>query len=250
MTQNLGILQLANATPTPAPAAEPGALAAWFQRAFEKFGEISLTGWIAVAALLLLCVGLFVVSRRRVRWTASMLAYAALAIALSFLLSYIRLWRMPQGGSVTAASMLPLMLFAYAFGVAPGLLAGVAYGVMQLMQQSWVLNVWQVLLDYPIAFAMTGLAGAFSQMEKQRGAATPIALGVVLCCFLRFAASVLSGVVFFAEYAPVGQAPFVYSFLYNGAYMLPEAVLTALLGALAGPRVLRVMRDSRSGRRA
>ena len=105
-----------------------------WERMFKKLGELTPASWIAIGALVALGAVLLVVSGKRDKWSPAMLAFAALSIALSFLLSNIRLYRMPQGGSVTPASMLPLMLFAYAFGVAPGLLAGLAYGLLQLVQ--------------------------------------------------------------------------------------------------------------------
>ena len=120
---------------------------------FSKLAEISVSTWIALAALAALGAVLLVVGKGKGRWNASTLAFAALAIALSFLLSNIRLFRMPQGGSITPASMLPLMLFAYAFGVVPGLLAGLAYGVLQFLQTPGLLPIpplyalTQIILD-------------------------------------------------------------------------------------------------------
>ena len=127
---------------------------------FKKLAEVTPTTWIAIAALVALAVILIAVSRKGQKWSAKMIASGALAIALSFVLSCIRLYRMPTGGSVTLGSMLPLMLFSVSYGVGPGLLAGLAYGLLQYLQGGWWLNVWQFILDYLLAFAALGLAGS------------------------------------------------------------------------------------------
>ena len=93
-----------------------------------NFADVSTTGWIAVGALAALAVVLLVIARGHVRWTARMIANAALCLALAFVLSYIKLFDLPQGGAVTAASLLPIIAFAYSYGLAPGLVVGVAYG--------------------------------------------------------------------------------------------------------------------------
>lgn len=91
---------------------------------FKKFAETPLTLWIAPAVVVALCVIFAALVKTRRKWNARMLASGALCVALSFVLSCIRLYRMPTGGSVTPGSMLPLMLFSVAYGAGPGLLAG------------------------------------------------------------------------------------------------------------------------------
>ena len=130
-----------------AAAAEPG----WLQKAFEKFTETPATVWIALAVLVALGAIFLTISRTSRKWNAKMLSFGALSVALSFVLSCIRLYRMPQGGSVTPASMLPIMLFSAAFGVGPGLLSGLVYGILQYLQGGWFVNVWQFALDYRVA---------------------------------------------------------------------------------------------------
>ena len=90
----------------------------------SAFSEFSLTTWAILACLLILGVVLFIMTQNRKKWTTRMMANASLCIALSFILSYVKLYEMPQGGSVTLASMLPIFMFAYAYGVAPGLMIG------------------------------------------------------------------------------------------------------------------------------
>ncbi len=207
----------------------------WFENAFGDFAEFPVGGWILVAVLL---VGGLVVYRQfksesKTVWSTRMLALGAVCMALSNVLSMIKLFDMPQGGSITPASMLPLMLFAYVYGVGPGMTVGAVYGVMQFIIEPYFLSVPQMLLDYPIAFAMVGLAGLFSKSENR---ALGLTAGVVLGSLGRFVAAVLSGVVFFAEYAG-DQNPWVYSIGYNGAYMLPECIICVVLALAVGLRL-------------
>lgn len=214
------------------PTAEPTLL----QKVFEKFGEVSYVGWIILAILILLGVGLTAISRQKTKWTSKLLAYAALSIALAFVLSYIRLWRMPQGGTVTPASMLPMMLFSYAFGIGPGLVASLAYGLLQAIQDPYIVGFWQFLLDYPIAFGMLGLMGLFAKKDSK----WMLFVGIGVVSLLRMACHVLSGVLFFAEYA--GDAnPWVYSTGYN-SFVLIDAAICIVVALVAAPRVLKLMK--------
>ncbi|MDE7106791.1 MAG: energy-coupled thiamine transporter ThiT, partial [Clostridiales bacterium] len=80
------------------------------------------------------------------------ITYAAVCVALSFALSYVRLFKMPMGGSITFASMLPLMLFAFMFGSRKGVAVGAIYGVLQAIQDPWIIHPAQFALDYLVAF--------------------------------------------------------------------------------------------------
>lgn len=168
------------------------------------------------------------------KWNAKMLAVAAVSVAMSYLLSFIVLYHMPSGGSITAVSMLPVMLFAWLYGVRPGMLAGMAYGLLDLILKPEIVHWAQAILDYPLAFAMLGLAGAF-RSRKQPYA---LPLGIVLAGFFRFLCHLISGMAFFAEYAPASDflSVFLYSAGYNGGYMSVETVSCAVLAALPAVR--------------
>ncbi len=168
--------------------------------------------------------------RKSPAWTTKMLATGAVLIAMSFLLSFLKLFSMPAGGSVTAASMLPLMLFGWLYGVVPGIVAGAAYGMLQFIQGPSVVHWVQLLFDYPLAFAALGLAGAF----RKTGRAWALPAGVALACFARFVCHLFTGMVFFAEYAPASDfvSVFVYSAVYNGQYMGIEALISATIAAM------------------
>lgn len=225
-----------------APTAQPG----YFEKMFKKLGEVEPAAWIALCALVVLGAILLIIGGKGAKWSAKTIAYAAICIALSFLLSNIRLYRMPQGGSITPASMLPLMLFSYAFGVVPGLMTGLVYGLFQLLQTPTILTPFQVLLDYPIAFAMLGMAGVMSKYGRQSKKELPaLGIGIGISSVLRYICVVASGVLFFGQYAEgSGYSPFVYSILYNGAYMLPEAIVCLVVGLLVGKRLVAAMRHS------
>jgi thiamine transporter len=132
----------------------------------KKLLNADISFWGMVIGLAALAAILFAVCKGRKTWTARTVAYGAMAIALSFVLSYIRVFRMPQGGSITPASMLPMMLFSAVFGIGPGVAAGLIYGVLQYLQGGDFLSVWQVIFDYLIAFAALGLAGLYRYMKQ------------------------------------------------------------------------------------
>ena len=216
----------------------------WQHDLFSKFGNTPGTVWVSVGVIVALGVILLAVGRSAKRWNAKMVAFGALSIALSFVLSCIRLYRMPTGGSVTPGSMLPLMLFSVSFGVGPGLLAGLAYGLLQYLQGGWWLNVWQFLLDYLLAFAALGLAGiAHRKSEKMLYAAIPIAaLGRAVC-------AILAGLMWIAD-TPVEElvigslqfhSPLLYSIVYNGAYLIPDTVICLALAFLIAKPLIRIM---------
>ena len=212
---------------------------------FKKLAEVSLTTWIAIAALAALAAILLAVSRKQQKWTAKMIANGALAIALSFVLSCIRLYRMPTGGSVTLASMLPLMLFAVSYGVGPGLLAGLAYGLLQYLQGGWWLNVWQFILDYLLAFAALGLAGiAHNKSDKW------MYIGIPVAALGRAVSAILAGLMWVAGSAPedlgIGStqfsSPLLYSIVYNGTYLVPDTLICLVLAFLVGKQLVKVMK--------
>ena len=138
-----------------------------------EWQDISVSMWITLAAILALGVVLFVISRQKKHWSARMLANAALCIALGFILSYIKLADFPQGGSVTLASMLPICLFAYAYGVGPGFLVGIAFGLIGMINGAYIIHPIQMLLDYPLPFAMLGLAGLFRNRLPEKAGKPP-----------------------------------------------------------------------------
>jgi thiamine transporter len=145
------------------------------------------------------------------------IAEISIFIALSTALSFITFVVFPQGGSVTAGSMVPMLWLALRRGPKIGIFAGVVYGLVQLAVMPQIYYPVQILLDYPLAFGCLGLAGFFKKYTLA---------GVIVAVTGRFVMHLISGAVFFAEFAPAGMNPWIYSVIYNGSYMLPELVIS------------------------
>lgn len=167
-------------------------------------------------------------SRTHVR----MLCEGAILIAVAQILSMIKLWEMPWGGSVVLA-MVPLVLFAVRWGLGSGLTAGFAFGVLQFLFDGGFAIGWQSIIgDYLLAFTVLGLAGL---MKGKRGG---IYLGTVIGGVARFLVHYVVGATIWAEYMPesfLGLAmdnPWFYSLLYNMLYMGPNILITLLVFAL------------------
>ncbi len=182
----------------------------------------------------LLFVALFFGRKDKKGWDTKAIAYAAVCIAISFALSYLRIFKLPQGGSVTIASLLPLMIFSYMFGVKKGIFAGFVYGILQAVQDPWIIHPAQFLLDYPIAFACIGAAGLFANVKQlERFPQVQFALGAVLASVLRYLSHLLSGVFAFSEYAyhwatEAPMNPWVYSLAYNSFVFADIAIAIAV----------------------
>ena len=185
-----------------------------------QFAEISLTTWSILSGLIILGIVLFIMTHYHQKWSTRMMANASLCIALAFILSFVKLYEMPQGGSVTLASMLPLLMFAYAYGVAPGLMIGFSYGLLQFVQGGWFVHPIQFLLDYPLAFSMLGFAGIARKLPDRIG----MLIGVLVSVLLRFSCSFLTGVFFWGDGAGE-QNVLMYSAVYNGTYLIPETAI-------------------------
>jgi len=154
------------------------------------------------------------------------LCEGAIMVALAFVLSFVKLYELPNGGSLTPA-MFPILLFAVRWGLGKGLMAGFVFGLLQLMYDSAYAWGWQsMLLDYLLAFTPLGLAGLF------KGKSWGIFPGTVIGCVGRFIVHYISGVTIYRIYEPteipgigVFDDAVLYSIVYNGSYMLPNMLL-------------------------
>lgn len=196
-------------------------------------------GLIAVIAL----IAFFFGRKDKKGFDTKAISYAAICIAMSFALSYLKLWQMPQGGSVTVASLLPLMLYSYMFGVRKGVFAGMIYGVLQAVQDPWIIHPAQFLLDYPIAFAAIGVSGMFAKWKKLENLPqVQFALGAVVAVVLRFFAHILSGVFAFSEYSTLDNV-WIYSMAYNSFVFVDIAIaLAAGVFALCSKTLVKQMK--------
>ncbi len=155
----------------------------------------------------------------------------SMAVALAVIFNFIPLWRMPQGGSVSL-EMLPILIIALRWGVAPGMMTGIVYGLVQLALGPFIVHPVQLVLDYPLPYMLVGLAGIFTGKIdlKAKGSTYSWLLWAVLTGGLgRFVSHFFSGVIFFAQYAPEGQNPWVYSAIYNVSYLLPALLLSYII---------------------
>lgn len=179
-------------------------------------------------------------------WDTRLIAEMAMALALAVVLgpvfTTILPLRMPQGGSVSL-EMLPIVFVAVRRGLVPGVVVGALFGCVELLPvfAPFTVSPVQVVLDYPLAFAAVGLAGLVAvpvvsppplgDGRTRRRLVTfvaPVVAATSVGSLARFGCHVLSGIVFFSEYAPEGQPAWLYSLVYNAAFMAPEAVITCL----------------------
>lgn len=168
----------------------------------------------------------------------------ALMIALATILSYIPFIEMPQGGSVTLCSMLPIMLVGWRHGLKWGLFTGFVHGLLQMMLgfknvmycTTFGTMVLCVLLDYLLAYTLLGGVSLVSRPLKNSTAG--IALSAVAAGLGRYACSFLSGVLIWGAYAPEDTPVWLYSLTYNGSYMIPETIITAIAAVLVAKFVL------------
>lgn len=210
-----------------------------------ELAEVRTPVWIVIGVLVVLSIIGFVVMKKN-KSTSSlntkMLVYGGMCVALSFVLSYIKIWHMPQGGSVTLASMLPIILYSLVFGPVAGMIAGVAYGFLQLFQDMFILHWAQVLIDYPLAFGALGLAGCIPSAVKSLQ--IRFGLGITLAILGRYLMASTSGAIFFAEYAG-DMNPWLYSLGYNATYLSVELIITLILGIiLASTPIYKTMKSS------
>ena len=160
------------------------------------------------------------------------LTLAAVMIALSAVLSMVKVYQLPLGGSITLLSMLPVAAVAICYGTKTGLITSLLYACVQialdlgaLMGYGMTAATWVgcLVFDYIIAFGAIGLAGVFRKYGT-----FGMCAGVALACVVRFVSHFISGAIVFAVWCPDGWNVYLYSLVYNGSYMLPELILTTV----------------------
>ncbi|MDE6200553.1 MAG: energy-coupled thiamine transporter ThiT [Clostridiales bacterium] len=196
----------------------------------------------AVMLAAAIVVAAFFFDRKSKPMDTRTITYAAVCVALSFALSYVRLFKMPMGGSITFASMLPLMLFAFMFGSRKGVAVGVIYGLLQAIQDPWIIHPAQFALDYLVAFGAIGLTGCMRELNVFKGnMRAQFAVGAIIACALRFISHYFAGVFAFgmygagyaAEYGVSALAnEYFYSFVYQCLYLIPELAIVIVASML------------------
>lgn len=200
----------------------------YFQLVKGYYPGANTTGLIvsAVVCMALIAVIYLIGNKTNISDTRS-IVYGAIAIALSFALSYVRFFKMPQGGSVTFASLLPLLIYCFMFGTRKGVIVCLVYGTLQAIQDPWIIHPMQFLLDYPLAFGLVGISGIFMEKNVFKGKKIPaFLLGGILAVTLRFACHVFSGVFAFADMADLDSCSSVwaYSLAYNSFAFMDMAI--------------------------
>lgn len=191
------------------------------EETLQSFFE-SIAGQISTVVVIFLLLVLVMRTNEK-KNDISVLVRTSILLAISFVLNHITLLKMPQGGSVTAFSMFAIFLVSYLFGSRQGILAGMAYGMLDLVLGPYIVHPMQLFLDYPLAFGAIGIGGLLR--NRKFGIITGYLIGVLG----RYLVVVLSGIIFWGEYVAEGFNTVTWSFFYNMTYMLPEAVATVAI---------------------
>ncbi len=157
----------------------------------------------------------------------------AVFVALAVICSFIKVWEMPQGGSV-ALTMVPILVIAFRRGPLAGVITGGIYGGISLLLAGVIYHPMSILLDYVLAFGLVGLAGFFRKNLPNA------LLGTTLGVMGRFLSSLVSGAVLFGSYAPAGQNPWVYSLVYQATYLIPELVICLVMVGVLFSKAKRI----------
>jgi len=160
------------------------------------------------------------------------LTLSAVMIALSAVLSLVKVYQLPLGGSITLFSMLPVCAISVCYGVKSGLFVSILYAFLQialdlgsLMGYGMTVSTWIgcLLFDYILAYGILGISGIF----RKQGT-IGISFGIALACVIRFVSHFISGAIVFSVWCPDGWNVYWYSVCYNGSYMMPELLLTVI----------------------
>ena len=201
-----------------------------FQFLVNAEGGLTTAGYvlcIAVGIILFVAALIFAgrISEKKKMGTRQ-LVFCAMAMALAFITSYLKLFNMPWGGSVTLCSMLFIVLVANWYGPKTGVLVGLAYGILQFIQEPYVLSFFQVCCDYILAFAALGVAGFFAKSKHG------LLKGYIAAVIARGAFHALGGYLYWMDYMPDNfpkALTSIYPIVYNYSYLLVEGIITVII---------------------
>ena len=193
-------------------------------------GSLTAAGYAVsiVAGILLFIAASFFAGKtsEKKKMTAKQLVFCGMAIALAFLTSYLKVFEMPWGGSVTLCSMLFIVLVGNWYGPKTGILVGFAYGLLQFLQEPYVLSFFQVCCDYILAFAALGTAGFFANSRYG------LVKGYIVAVIARGAFHALGGYLYWMSYMPDNfpqSLKSIYPIAYNYSYILAEGAITLVI---------------------
>ncbi len=203
--------------------------------------------WISIVGvvLVLAVIALIGFLKNGKKWDAKKIAFAGICVSMSFTLAVIKFSLTQYGGSITIASFVPILIFAYVYGVADGLLVGLIHGLLNFIEDPYILTPATFLFDYLLAFMSVGLMGFFGKLHRKEKGCLPVVLGAITVFLARFCSHLLSGMIFFMQDSWVslpawamGNA-FIYSFIYQCLYVPLDALIAiAVLIALCKTGVL------------
>ncbi len=201
-----------------------------FQFLVNAEGGLTAAGYVLciAAGIILFAAALIFAGRisEKKKMGTRQLVFCAMAMALAFITSYLKLFNMPWGGSVTLCSMLFIVLVANWYGPKTGVLVGLAYGILQFIQEPYVLSFFQVCCDYILAFAALGVAGFFAKSKHG------LLKGYIAAVIARGAFHALGGYLYWMDYMPDNfpkALTSVYPIVYNYSYLLAEGIITVII---------------------
>lgn len=201
-----------------------------FELLVDAEGGLTTAGYVlaVIAGIILFLAASYFAGKHssKKKMSTKQLVFCAAAMALAFITSYIKIWNMPWGGSVTLCSMLFIVLAANWYGAGTGIFVGLAFGILQFIQEPYVLSFFQVCCDYILAFAALGIAGFFT--KSRHG----LLKGYIAAVLARGAFHALGGYLYWMDYMPENfpqTLKGVYPIVYNYSYLLVEAVITVVI---------------------
>lgn len=197
----------------------------------ETYQPLSTSAMYVLTALLVAVIcALALLCDKKQQSDVSAITNAAICVAMSFALSYVKFFSMPQGGSVTFASMLPIAIYSYKYGTRRGVLAGVVYGLLQFVQSPQFYQPMQVIVDYPIAFATIGLVAVGKKLPfAKNNVVLQFALGATISLVLRYIAHCISGYFVFSSWMMEGYTPLTWALVYN-LYVIADLAVLLVAG--------------------
>lgn len=201
-----------------------------FQFMVNAEGGLTTAGYVVciLAGILFFVLALVFAGKNstKSKMSTRQLVFCAMALALAFVTSYIKLLELPWGGSITLCSMLFIVLIGNWYGVQTGILVGLAYGILQFIQEPYVLSFFQVCCDYILAFAALGVAGFFA--KKNNG----LLKGYIAAVLARGVFHSLGGYLYWMDYMPDSfpqSLKSIYPIVYNYSFLLAEGVITVII---------------------
>ena len=197
-----------------------------------------LVKWITVGGVIVLLALIALIGKfGNTRSSAKEVAFAGICVAMSFTLAVLKAPIFAQtGGSVTLASFVPIMIYAYAFGPTKGFVVGLIHGLLNFIEDPYILNPATFVFDYLLAFMSVGVMGFFGKMRREERGVLPVVLGAVCVFAIRFISHLLSGMIFFDAFGASSGFPawassnaFIYSFIYQCTYIPADALIATMV---------------------